>query len=90
MAQAAPQPDGVDTMLNNLIARSRSNREEAIRAWSHGCNLYARYFSGLGKAHGPEDVLAANADFLLAASEEMSNGFIDRRLKGGVSASAKS
>jgi hypothetical protein len=93
MPPAALQPDGVDTILNNYIAAARTNREEAMRAWSRNCDLYARYFAGLGNVHGPEELFAAHADFLIATAEEITHGITGGRLSGrrpASSAGAKS
>jgi hypothetical protein len=89
MSHPAPQTDGIDGMMNNVIAAARSNREEMMQAWSRGCDMYVRYFEGLAKAQGPEDLFATSADFALSAAEEMSHGMTNRRLNGAATADSK-
>jgi hypothetical protein len=69
MSEAATQPNGPDALIKGLVAATRGGQDEAIQAWSRGCELYARYFATLAKAKGPEGLFAANADFMTGAME---------------------
>ena len=55
--------------IETMVDAIRTNRDGALQTWSRTCDLYARYFSALAKAQGPEGVLAANADFMSGGLE---------------------
>lgn len=64
MTRPAQAPNVADTVFSTLLSAVQANQEQIVQGWSRGCGLYARYFSALSKAHGPEDLLAANADLV--------------------------
>ncbi len=64
MTKTSSQPDGTDAMMSSLIAATKGGREEALQAWTRGCDVYSRYFAALSRADGPEAVFAAQAGLL--------------------------
>lgn len=67
--QQAVKGDGVDGMMHELLALVGGSRDKLITTWAQGADVYARYLTALSEAKGPEDVLAANAEFVRAGSE---------------------
>lgn len=90
MSEAAIQPNGADALIKGLVAATRGSQDEAIQAWSRGCELYARYFSTLAKAKGPEGLFAANADFVTGAMEAFAKSAAAQRLNAAAVPTPKS
>lgn len=69
MAKSAQAPNGADTIFGALLTTVHDGQDTITRAWSQNCDLYARYFAALSRAHGPEDLLAANAQLMLGGMD---------------------
>ena len=67
----AETPKGAESVLNTVLSAAQSGQERMARDWSEQCARYARYFSSLSKARGPEDILAANADLMVSGLDAL-------------------
>jgi len=70
----ADTPEGAESVLNTVLSAAQSGQERMVRDWSEHCARYARYFSNLSKARGPEDILAANADLMVGGLDALTRG----------------
>ena len=64
-------PKGAESVFDTVIAAAQSGQTQMARDWSQGCERYARYFSSLAKARGPEDLMAANADLVIGGLDAL-------------------
>ncbi len=69
MTDAAPHANEPAAALNGFIALARNSQEEAMRSWTKGSELWARYIEALVQVRGPSDLLAANIAFMRGSME---------------------
>ncbi len=61
----------------------KGNFDQASQAWTRNYEIYLQYLATLSKARGPQEIAAANADFVAASIENMTKS-IGALAKTGV------
>jgi hypothetical protein len=66
-----------------LMEAFKGNFDQASQAWTRNYEIYVQYLTTLSKARGPQEIAAANADFVAASIENMTKS-IGALAKTGV------